>query len=50
MGVFLCIHKKQKVSYNNIYSRVQKYKEHGSAGLIDGRGRGMPDTIQSVSR
>src|SRR5699024_5695469 len=38
---------KYQVSYNNVYSWVQKYKEHGPAGLIDGRGRGKPDKIQT---
>lgn len=38
---------KHNVSYNNIYSWVQKYKEHGPDGLIDGRGRRKPDTIQT---
>jgi len=36
-----------RVSYNNIYSWVQKYKEHGPNGLIDGRGRGKPDDVQT---
>lgn len=39
--------KKYQVSYNNVYSRVQKYKEHGPDGLVDGRGRGKPDKIQT---
>lgn len=39
---------KHQVSYNNIYSWVQKYKAHGPAGLIDGRGRGKPENIQTV--
>ena len=38
---------KYRVSYNNVYSWVQKYKEHGPAGLVDGRGRGKPDSIQT---
>lgn len=38
---------KHQVSYNNVYSWVQKYKEHGPDGLIDGRGRGKPDSIQT---
>ncbi|MBO1002448.1 helix-turn-helix domain-containing protein [Pseudogracilibacillus auburnensis] len=38
---------KYRVSYNNVYSWVQKYKEHGPDGLIDGRGRGKPDKIQT---
>jgi len=39
---------KFQVSYNNVYSWVQKYKKHGPDGLIDGRGRGKPDTIQTA--
>jgi len=38
---------KYHVSYNNIYSWAQKYKVHGPAGLIDGRGRGKPCDIQT---
>ena len=38
---------KHQVSYNNIYAWVQKYKKHGPDGLIDGRGRGKPDEIQT---
>jgi len=38
---------KYRVPYNNVYSWVQKYKEHGPTGLIDGRGRGKPDSIQT---
>lgn len=38
---------KYQVSYNNVYSWVQKYKELGPDGLLDGRGRGKPDTIQT---
>lgn len=38
---------KYQVSYNNVYSWIQKYKQHGPDGLIDGRGRGKPDTIQT---
>lgn len=38
---------KYRVSYNNVYSWVQKYKEHGPDGLIDGRGRGKPGKIQT---
>ena len=38
---------KYQVSYNNVYSWIQKYKEHGPDGLIDGRGRGKPDSIQT---
>lgn len=39
--------KKYQVSYNNVYSWVQKYKNHGPDGLVDGRGRGKPDAIQT---
>src|SRR5690625_4038695 len=39
--------KKHDVSYNNIYSWVQKYKKHGPDGLVDGRGRRKPNTIQT---
>ena len=38
---------KHNVSYHNIYAWVQKYKEHGPDGLVDGRGRRKPDTIQT---
>src|SRR5699024_8565804 len=38
---------KYLILYNNVYSWVQKYKEHGPTGLIDGRGRGKPDNIQT---
>ena len=38
---------KYQVSYNNVYSWVRKYKEHGPDGLVDGRGRGKPDKIQT---
>lgn len=38
---------KYEVSYNNVYSWVQKYKEHGPNGLVDGRGHGKPDSIQT---
>lgn len=38
---------KYNVSYNNIYSWVQKYKEYGPDGLIDGRGRRKPNSIQT---
>src|SRR5699024_5727986 len=38
---------KHNISYNNIYSWVQKYKKHGPDGLIDGRGRRKPDEIQT---
>lgn len=38
---------KHPVSYHNVYSWVQKYKEHGPDGLVDGRGRGKLDIIQT---
>lgn len=38
---------KYQVTYNNVYSWVRKYKEHGPDGLIDGRGRGKRDKIQT---
>ena len=38
---------KYQVSYNNVYSWVQKYKTHGPDGLVDGRGRGKPNEIQT---
>lgn len=38
---------KYQVPYNNVYSWVQKYKTHGPDGLVDGRGRGKPDTVQT---
>ena len=39
---------KHDVSYNNVYAWVQKYKDHGPAGLTDGRGRGKPNAIQTA--
>ncbi len=39
---------KHGVSYNNVYAWVQKYKDHGPAGLVDGRGRGKPNAIQTA--
>lgn len=38
---------KYAVSYNNVYSWVQKYQKHGPDGLIDGRGRRKPESIQT---
>src|SRR5699024_12562649 len=38
---------KYRIPYNNVYSWVQEYKEHGPTGLIDGRGRGKPDNIRT---
>ncbi|UJF15159.1 helix-turn-helix domain-containing protein [Jeotgalibaca sp. MA1X17-3] len=39
---------KNQVSYNNIYSWVNKYKKHGPKGLEDNRGRGKPTEIQTA--
>lgn len=36
-----------QVSYNNVYSWVQKYKTYGPDGLVDGRGRRKPEKIQT---
>ena len=33
--------------YHNVYQWIQKYKEHGPDGLMDGRGRGKPATTQT---
>jgi len=38
---------KHQVSYNNVYSWVQKYKNHGPAGLVDNRGRRKQPEIQT---
>lgn len=38
---------KYQVSYNNVYSWVKKYKNHGPDGLVDGRGRGKPNSVQT---
>ena len=38
---------KHQVSYNNVYSWVQKYQQFGPDGLLDSRGRRKPDTIQT---
>lgn len=38
---------KYQVSYNNVYSWVQKYKKHGPDSLVDGRGRRKPNSIQT---
>lgn len=40
--------KKYGVPYSQVYSWVQKYKDHGPAGLVDGRGRRKPDEIQTT--
>jgi transposase len=39
--------KKYQVSYNNVYSWVQKYQKHGPDGLVDGRGRRKPNSVQT---
>ena len=38
---------KHQVSYNNVYSWVNKYKKHGPKGLEDHRGRGKPSELQT---
>lgn len=38
---------KHQVSYNNIYSWVNKYKKHGPKGLEDNGGRGKPSELQT---
>lgn len=38
---------KYQVPYHNVYQWIQKYKEHGPDGLVDGRGRGKPETTQT---
>ena len=38
---------KFNVTYSNVYSWVQRYKKHGPQGLIDGRGRGKSEMIQT---
>lgn len=38
---------KHQVSYNNVYAWVQKYKNHGPAGLVDNRGRRKQPEIQT---
>lgn len=38
---------KFQLSYSNVYSWVQRYKKHGPQGLIDGRGRGKSEVIQT---
>ncbi|WP_031546799.1 helix-turn-helix domain-containing protein [Salinicoccus luteus] len=37
------------VKYAQVYGWVQKYKTHGNAGLVDGRGRGKPTAALSES-
>lgn len=44
------ISEKYQVSYNNVYSWVQKYKKHGPDGLEDGRGCGKPNSIQTEKK
>ena len=39
---------KHQVSYNNIYSWVNKHKKHGPKGLEDNRGRGKPTELQTA--
>lgn len=39
------IAQKFNVTYGQVYQWVQKYKKHGSDGLIDGRGKGKPQSI-----
>lgn len=39
---------KYQESYSNVYAWVQKYKKYGPDGLVDGRGRGKPSTIQTT--
>ncbi|OJF89597.1 transposase [Alkalibacterium sp. 20] len=39
--------KKFHVPYTNVYSWVQRYKKHGPQGLVDGRGRGKSEAIQT---
>lgn len=38
---------KHQVPYHSVYQWIQKYKEHGPNGLMDGRGRGKPATTQT---
>lgn len=39
------IAEKFNVTYGQVYQWVQKYKKHDSDGLIDGRGKGKPQSI-----
>lgn len=39
---------KHQVSYNNVYSWVNKYKQYGPKGLEDHRGRGKPSELQTT--
>lgn len=38
---------KFNLKYSQLYSWIQKYKEHGKDGLIDGRGKGKPKSIMT---
>ncbi|WP_182477257.1 helix-turn-helix domain-containing protein [Mammaliicoccus vitulinus] len=38
---------KFNLKYSQLYSWIQKYKEHGEDGLIDGRGKGKPQSIMT---
>ncbi len=38
---------KFNLKYSQLYSWIQKYKEHGKDGLIDGRGKGKPQSIMT---
>lgn len=33
------------ITYDHIYQWIQKYQAHGSDGLVDGRGKGKPQSI-----
>ena len=38
---------KYAVPYASVYRWVKKYKTHGPDGLVDGRGRGKPPSVQT---
>lgn len=38
---------KFEVKYSQVYNWVQKYKKHGSDGLVDSRGKGKPKQIMT---
>ena len=38
---------KFNLKYSQLYSWIQKYKKHGEDGLIDGRGKGKPQSIMT---
>lgn len=38
---------KYSVTYGQVYNWVKKYKNHGNAGLEDGRGKGKPQSIMT---